>query len=145
MASGFIHQSIIIIIIIIIVIIIVIIIIIIIIIVIIIIIIIIFYFLFFIIIIIIFYYYHDHYYKYDYPHTIVCFAIPAGVDVGDDEEEESKPTPSVVSNGRLGPDTVLFDISTNVGTLVIEPDRLGVRRYCLFIHLFIYSLILTFP
>ena len=36
------------------------------------------------------------------------------------------PTSDPTTSGRIGPPDVILDILSNVGTLIMEPDRLGV-------------------
>lgn len=39
-------------------------------------------------------------------------------------------------SGRIGPPDVILDILSNVGTLIVEPDRLGVCKHFIMMHYF---------
>lgn len=47
-------------------------------------------------------------------------------------EERRKLQKSVKQEGKLGPDVVVFDVGSHVGSFVISNDRLGVNSQCNF-------------
>lgn len=54
-------------------------------------------------------------------------------EVSEKEMKSSKDGPDFTI-GRMGPTDCTFDISTSVGTLIVDPDKLGVCCYCYIQH-----------